>query len=128
MKVLTILQPWASLIVHGCRPSDYRSWQTAYRGPLAIHAGRRFEPQQRRQCGTLPIERLLNAAGIRRVSDLPLGAIVGVVTLVDCVPTDDGFAWRLADPVALPAPVPCLRQPGLGELPAQVESLLLAQV
>jgi hypothetical protein len=37
MKVLTILEPWASLIVCGAK-IETRSWATKYRGSIAIHA------------------------------------------------------------------------------------------
>ena len=139
MKVLTILQPWASLIVHGQKRRERRSWATAYRGPLAIHAGRRFRAAQRRLCGELPVQRLLVAAGIRSPSALPRGDIVGMVTLVDCIPASEpteapdpalgderygAYAWLLADPVRLAVPVPYLGQLGLRELPAEVARLL----
>lgn len=39
MKALTIRQPWASLIAHGVKTIETRSWRTHYRGPIAIHAG-----------------------------------------------------------------------------------------
>ncbi len=38
MKVLTIWQPWASLIACGAKKYETRSWATKYRGPIAIHA------------------------------------------------------------------------------------------
>ena len=34
MKALTIKQPWASLIVHGIKDIENRTWRTDYRGPL----------------------------------------------------------------------------------------------
>ena len=39
--VLTIRQPWCWAIVHGGKPVENRSWHTAYRGPLWLHAGAR---------------------------------------------------------------------------------------
>lgn len=39
MKALTILEPWASAIAHGIKRIETRSWETKYRGPIAIHAG-----------------------------------------------------------------------------------------
>ena len=39
MKVLTIKQPWASLIVDGYKKYEFRSWKTKYRGEILIHAG-----------------------------------------------------------------------------------------
>ena len=38
MKVLTLHQPWASLVALGVKTIETRSWSTQYRGPLAIHA------------------------------------------------------------------------------------------
>ncbi len=38
MKVLSLLQPWATLVMLGAKQFECRSWQTAYRGPLLIHA------------------------------------------------------------------------------------------
>ena len=41
MKVLTIKQPWATLIMQGYKRFEFRSWQTKYRGDLLIHAGKK---------------------------------------------------------------------------------------
>ena len=38
MKVISVLQPWASLIVMGAKKIETRSWQTKYTGELLIHA------------------------------------------------------------------------------------------
>lgn len=38
MKVLTIKQPWASLIALGEKHIETRSWKTKYRGTLLIHS------------------------------------------------------------------------------------------
>ena len=43
MKVLTIKQPWASLIVDGYKKYEFRSWKTKYRGKFLIHAGMSLE-------------------------------------------------------------------------------------
>lgn len=40
MKALTISQPFASLIADGHKWIENRCWETRYRGPLAIHAGK----------------------------------------------------------------------------------------
>lgn len=36
MKAITIRQPWASLIVHGIKDIENRSWQTNFRGRVLI--------------------------------------------------------------------------------------------
>lgn len=38
MKAITIWQPWASLLACGAKKFETRSWETHYRGPIAIHA------------------------------------------------------------------------------------------
>ena len=40
MKVLTIREPWASLIINGYKKYEFRSWKTNYRGVVLIHAGK----------------------------------------------------------------------------------------
>ena len=41
MKIITLWQPWASLIAYGLKRYETRSWPTTYRGPLLIHAAKR---------------------------------------------------------------------------------------
>lgn len=67
MKALTIQQPWAELIVSGQKIVENRTWQTPYRGRIAIHAGR----------GTAYLTR----AELRRYT---AGAVVGYADLVGC--------------------------------------------
>ena len=38
MKVISLYQPYASLVVIGAKQFETRSWDTHYRGPLLIHA------------------------------------------------------------------------------------------
>ena len=38
MKVLSIKDPWASLIMNGTKKIETRSWKTKYRGEIYIHA------------------------------------------------------------------------------------------
>lgn len=40
MKIITVKQPWAHLIVHYGKDIENRSWNTHYRGQLLIHAGK----------------------------------------------------------------------------------------
>lgn len=73
MKVLTIKQPWATLIMQGDKSFEFRSWQTKYRGDLLIHAGKGIDKEaMKRLAKYLPEE-------------IPLGKILGKVTLVDCI-------------------------------------------
>lgn len=40
MKVLSLFQPWSTLVAIGEKEIETRSWSTKYRGPLAIHASK----------------------------------------------------------------------------------------
>ena len=79
MKVLTIKQPWATLIMQGNKRFEFRSWQTKYRGDLLIHAGKGIDKEaMKRLSKYIP-------------KDMTTGKILGKVTLVDCIKCDDDF-------------------------------------
>jgi ASCH domain-containing protein len=77
VKIISVRQPWAGLIVHGIKDVENRTWPTRYRKPFLIHAALRTDAVTADE-----IERRFAA---RVPLDLPLGAIVGVATIVDCV-------------------------------------------
>ena len=87
MKALSLWQPWATLMAIGAKRIETRGWSTKYRGPLAIQAAKRFAQDERHLCMEEPFWSALTAAGLTKLSDLPLGALVCVVDLVDVVPT-----------------------------------------
>ena len=43
MKVLTVKQPWAWLIVNGHKDVENRNWRTSYKGDVLIHASAKFD-------------------------------------------------------------------------------------
>lgn len=77
IKAITVHQPWASLIAAGLKEYETRSWETGYRGLIAIHAGK-TKPK-------------LNYADFGFEDDepdpMPLGAVVAVAKLVNCTLT-----------------------------------------
>ena len=76
MKALTIKQPWASLIVEGCKCYEFRSWKTNYRGKILIHAGLSLEKDMVKRFENYNLE-------------YTLGAIIGEADLVDCILVDE---------------------------------------
>ena len=88
---LSIRQPWANRILHDGKDVENRDWPTRFRGPVLIHTGKRPD-----------------GALCRAEADLPLGGIVGVVEIVDCVTSMDsrwfygpyGFVLRNPRPLA----------------------------
>jgi hypothetical protein len=103
--LLTVRQPWASAIFYGGKDVENRSWATAYRGRMWIHAGRvrtRSEP-----------DAWADAQGLWVPEEpLPRGVILGNVELVDIVRDADSrwalpdqYHWVLRRPMALLRPV-----------------------
>ncbi|WP_200889613.1 DUF1643 domain-containing protein [Cohnella kolymensis] len=43
MKVITVIQPWATLIALGEKRYETRSWDTRHRGAIAIHASKKVD-------------------------------------------------------------------------------------
>jgi activating signal cointegrator 1 len=90
IKIITLHQPWASLVALRLKGNETRSWHTKYRGLLAIHAGLR--PIKRDKDSPIlytttwgdgdgfGFEKLNQALS----QDLPLGAIVAICELTDC--------------------------------------------
>jgi hypothetical protein len=60
MKALTLYHPWTSLIVHGFKHYETRSWQTQVRGRIAIHAGRRVLQDAATLCELEPFRSMLS--------------------------------------------------------------------
>ena len=147
IKALSLWQPWASLCCIG-HPDDparsvkgfeTRSWGTRYRGPLLIHAAQRFTYAERGACFSPLINGALrrhyHVAGVFSPDDLPRGAIVGRVELVECHPAmaaaseadehalamghyEPGrFAWEIVRPVLFPEPIAFRGRQGLFNVP-----------
>lgn len=103
--VLTLTQPFATLVVFNLKRIETRRWATTYHGPLLIHAGLGpgyfgTEAALWEYCASEPCRTALAAHGITSAGQLPRGAIIGRSTLlsVEAIgPGDeelDGY-WRL---------------------------------
>lgn len=95
MKAISILQPWASLVAIGAKKIETRSWPTNYKGPLAIHASKRFTMTNRKLCDDDTFMAALfysSMAKITHADQLPLGAVIATCNLVRCLYIkDDGL-------------------------------------
>ena len=82
MKVLTIREPWASLIINGYKKYEFRSWKTNYRGKILIHTSQKIEKEM-----------------LSRFKDYKLncvsGSIIGEAELTDCILVDEEFNQNL---------------------------------
>jgi hypothetical protein len=104
MKAITILQPWASLIACGAKKIETRGWATKYRGKIAIHAGKGKQNidlcKQRIFWSSLwPYEIAAQYTLQERIDKfLPLGEVIAIADLVDCVKVID-FNYALNLPI-----------------------------
>jgi len=143
MKAITLTQPWATLVAIGEKQWETRSWRTNYRGRLAIHAAKGF-PRSAQYIAkeTQPFQDALN----RPNEDLPLGAIIAVVTLEDILPvvsvsaqisgtelvfgdyTPGRWAWQLTEIYPLQYPVPCKGALSLWDVPSEVVERIVKEI
>ena len=114
IKVLTVRQPWAWLIVSGHKTIENRTWQTKYRGPLYIHAGLRMHD--------IPLSDIERMFRIKiDPASLQFGAVIGRVQLVDIVTRsrsrwfDGPFGWVFTDAEPL-ASTPMLGRQGIYDI------------
>lgn len=109
MRCITLLQPFADRVLAGRRVRDHRTGGTAYRGPVAIHAGHSLNA----------LDLMIRGDVLRGVSPIVFGALVGVVELVDCFPNPKDarrWVWVFASPRKLPVPIPMEGRRGLWEV------------
>jgi activating signal cointegrator 1 len=85
VKILTLWQPWASLWVLGAKNIETRSWGTSYRGLVAVHSSKKLDDNCRHLCFEEPFKSALAEHGIELPGQLPLGKILGIVEITDCL-------------------------------------------
>ena len=104
MKVLTLKQPWATLVAEGIKKYEFRSWKTNYRGKILIHAGTGIDKKALEKFKDLNLE-------------FPSKRILAEVEIEDCLELNDelnkkiiaeqniaygskyrtGYAWKLTN-------------------------------
>ena len=78
MKVVSIREPYASLIKDGIKTIETRSWKTKYRGPIYIHS-------------CISKQKIREDVKDLTKSDLKYGYILCKAQLVDCIYMDEKF-------------------------------------
>ena len=69
-RALSIRQPWCHRILYEGKDVENRTWRANFRGPFLIHASKK--PEGIAEC---------------RALGAPLGGIVGMAEIIDCVDT-----------------------------------------
>lgn len=113
MKAITIKQPWASLIVAGIKDIENRTWKTSFRGRVLIHAAKTPVKEGLMALNNLQLFALMNRANWEQeFSNVPNGAIIGSVEIVDCVKDHSSrwaekgvWNWVLANPIMFNEPI-----------------------
>jgi hypothetical protein len=132
MKALTIEQPWVWAILNAGKDVENRSWQTKYRGWIALHASK---SAQRLDDVDFP-------RGIQKPEkeDLVCSAICGVAYLSDIRDKskskwfyrpgrgETNYGWVLTKVKKLRKPVPCDGILGLWKVPPGVMTSIKRQL
>lgn len=88
MKALSVIQPWAWLIIHGGKTIENRGWDTRTRGRVLIHASKGMTLDQYDEAASFAFE-VGGQALFDRIPaprDLQRGGIIGAVTLTGVLP------------------------------------------
>lgn len=112
IKALSFRQPWADLVVQGRKTLDLRTWNTLFRGTIAIYASQTIEKEACERFGIDP-------------DRLTTGAVIGIVDLTGVSKLDEAtyyarehqhlggrnfhdtlFGWEFANPLPLRDPIP----------------------
>ena len=72
MKVITLKQPWATLVAEGLKKYEFRSWKLNYRGEILIHAGKGIDKDAMDKFKHLNL-------------NFPHSRIVARVNILDCI-------------------------------------------
>lgn len=102
MKVITLKQPWATLVAENIKKYEFRSWKYNYRGEILIHAGAGIDKDAMEKVEHLNLE-------------FPNKKILAKVVIEDCIELNEeinkiicsqnaliygnkirtGYAWKL---------------------------------
>ena len=103
MRVITLKQPWATLVAEGLKKYEFRSWKFNYRGEILIHAGKGIDKDAMKKFEHLNL-------------NYPHSKIIAKVKILDCIELNDeinkqiieeneliyghkyyrtGYAWKL---------------------------------
>ena len=82
VKVLTLKQPWATLVAEGIKKYEFRSWKIKYRGKVLIHAGIGIDKDEMKKFENMDLE-------------FPSKRILAEVEIEDCLELDDDLNQKI---------------------------------
>jgi len=128
MRSLTVCQPWATLLVLGVKPVENRNWQTDYRGPVAIIAGRKLD------IGERAAKALADYLPAITLDALPRGVCIGVVDIFDVTRSMDSWwftgPWGMLvrNPFKLGWQIPARGHQSIRKCDPELRELIMAQI
>lgn len=147
LRAISLIQPWASLVVMGFKRIETRSWNTKHTGDLVIHASKTMPCRlgERLTLGEFEVEcdraGLLLRGPMEWPYRLPVGAVIGRADLMytrstnspECKPDDrnralgdfspDRYAWYLNGAQRC-GPIPCKGGLSLWTVPDDIAARL----
>lgn len=78
MRVITLKQPWASLVANRLKIYEFRNMNNSYRGKILIHAGKGIDKDAMDRVKDFNL-------------DYPQSRIIAEVEIVDCIKVDKEF-------------------------------------
>ena len=128
MIALSVRQPWCHAILLAGKRIENRDWRTSFRGRVLLHASK--------GCARVEYESAVASIWaanpdvvVPPLAELPRGALVGAMTVVNCVdrppPGQERwwcgpYALVLENVFVLPRPVPCGGARGFWRVPPDV--------
>ena len=135
MKIISVWQPFAQLLVTGCKIFETRTWpapKSLIGQRIAIASTKTIRPEQREWVQDAFFQECYERALLPSFDDLPHGYVVGTVILdsMELMTPDfmsevsaeekayghwaeGNYAWRMLHPIALKDPVPIRGQQGI---------------
>ena len=131
MKVLSVKQPWAALLVNGIKDIENRTRRTTFRGRILIHASKAqwsgfiadflTEEQAKAVC-----EAKIEDSDFRK--SLVRGMIIGSIEIYDCVKNDSSiwaeknvWNWKVRKPILFKKPIPAKGKLGLWNFEKEID-------
>ena len=81
-RVITLKQPWASLVANGLKIYEFRNMNYSYRGKILIHAGKGIDNDAMDRVKDFNL-------------DYPQSRIIAEVEIVDCIKVDTEFNKKI---------------------------------
>jgi len=84
VKVITLKQPWDTLVAEGIKKYEFRTWKTNYRGIVLIHAGAGIDKKEMEKFKDLNL-------------DYPAKRIIAEVEIEDCLELNDDLNKKIIE-------------------------------